>query len=76
MGKVGPFTTAVLIAGVTNVLLSFCFVRYLNMGLKGIILGTICVVVARCALWMPWYVLRCLRHPRPITAPPLATPAA
>jgi O-antigen/teichoic acid export membrane protein len=61
MGKVTPFTTAALIAGVANVVLSYCFVRFGGMGLTGIILGTIVVVVARCAIWMPWYVLRVTR---------------
>ncbi len=61
MGKVKPFTTAVIIAGVSNVILSYCFVRYLDLGLRGIIFGTIVAVVGRCALWMPWYVMRALR---------------
>jgi O-antigen/teichoic acid export membrane protein len=62
MGKVRPFTIAVLSAGLANVVLSYCFVRYFGLGLKGIILGTIVVVVARCAIWQPWYVLRTLRR--------------
>lgn len=62
MGKVRPFTIAVLIAGVGNVVLSYILVRYLGLGLKGIIYGTIVVVVARCLLWQPWYVLRSLRR--------------
>lgn len=62
MGKVKPFTIAVLTAGVSNVILSYCFVRFFGWGLKGIILGTIVVVVARCAIWQPWYVLRVLRE--------------
>lgn len=60
MGKVKPFTVSVLIAGVTNVILSFVFVKYFDLGLKGIVLGTIVAVVGRCALWMPWYVMRTL----------------
>jgi O-antigen/teichoic acid export membrane protein len=62
MGKVKPFTIAVLIAGVSNVILSYIFVRHLHLGLNGIIYGTIVVVIARCAIWMPWYVLRTLRR--------------
>ena len=62
MGKVRAFTIAVLLAGASNVLLSYIFVRYLHLGLKGIVLGTIVAVVGRCALWMPWYVLRSLRR--------------
>jgi Na+-driven multidrug efflux pump len=51
----------VLLAGVSNVILSWLLVRYTNLGLKGIVLGTIIVVVLRCAVWMPWYVWRTLR---------------
>ena len=68
VGKVKPFTIAVLIAGVTNVVCSFAFVRYLHWGLRGIVLGTIVAVVARCGIWMPWYVMRTLRHGTPLTA--------
>jgi len=57
MGKVTPFTISVLVAGVANVLLSYIFVRYLHLGLPGIIYGTILAVVGRCAIWMPWYIL-------------------
>ncbi len=62
MGKVRAFTAAVLIAGAVNVVLSFVFVRYFGLGLRGIILGTIVAVVGRCAIWMPWYVMRQLRR--------------
>jgi O-antigen/teichoic acid export membrane protein len=61
VGKAKQFTVAVLLAGVTNVLLSWLLVRSTNLGLKGIVLGTIIVVVVRCALWMPWYVWRTLK---------------
>ena len=61
IGKVRPFTAAVFIAGVTNVACSYVFARYLHWGLWGIVLGTTVAVVARCAIWMPWYVLRTLR---------------
>lgn len=61
VGKVRPFTLAVLIAGSCNVILSFIFVRYCGWGLRGIVLGTILAVVGRCALWTPWYVLKTLR---------------
>jgi Na+-driven multidrug efflux pump len=61
VGKVRPFTIAVLIAGVSNVLLSFVFVRFCGLGLRGIVLGTILAVVGRCGVWMPWYVMRVLR---------------
>ena len=62
MGKVKPFTIAVLVAGVSNVVLSYSFVRFGGMGLSGIVLGTICAVVGRCAIWQPWYVWRCLKQ--------------
>ena len=58
IGKTKPFAISVLIAGLTNVVFSVIFVRYFQMGLNGIILGTIVAVVARCGIWMPWYVLR------------------
>ena len=61
MGKVKPFAAAALAAGVANVILSYCLVRFGGMGLKGIILGTIVAVTARAGIWMPWYVLRTIR---------------
>jgi O-antigen/teichoic acid export membrane protein len=66
MGKVAPFTISVLAAGAANVILSYIFVRYLHLGLPGIIYGTILAVVGRCGVWMPWYILyRAARIPRP-----------
>jgi len=62
IGKVRQFTLSVLIAGIANVILSFSFVRFFHLGLRGIILGTIVAVTARCALWMPWYTLRVLNR--------------
>ncbi|MBV8781566.1 MAG: lipopolysaccharide biosynthesis protein [Phycisphaerae bacterium] len=62
MGRVRALSIAVLVAAITNVICSFCFVRYCNMGLAGIVLGTMVAVVGRCAIWMPWYVLRTLRR--------------
>jgi len=58
MGRVKAFTAAVLIGGAANVLMSFVFVYVLNAGLAGIVYGTVLAVVGRCAIWMPWYVLR------------------
>jgi Na+-driven multidrug efflux pump len=52
----------VIVAGVANVILSYIFVRHLHLGLKGIVLGTVIVVIARAGIWMPWYVLRTLRR--------------
>jgi O-antigen/teichoic acid export membrane protein len=61
MGKVRAFSISVVLAGVVNVVLSVVFVRFFNLGLVGIILGTIVAVVGRCAIWMPWYVLWSLK---------------
>ncbi len=61
-GRVKPFTISVLVAGATNVIVSWALVRFTNLGLVGIVLGTIVAVVGRCALWMPWYVMRSLRQ--------------
>jgi O-antigen/teichoic acid export membrane protein len=69
IGKVRPFTASVLIAGIANVVLSFVFVRYGHLGLRGIILGTICAVTGRCALWLPWYTLRVLAQQRQPSEP-------
>ncbi len=69
------FTISVLVAGVVNVVLSYIFVRHLNLGLRGIVLGTIVVVVARAGVWMPWYVLRTLRAEARSAHPPAAAQA-
>lgn len=60
VGKVRPFAISVLIAGVVNAVCSYLFVRYLHLGLAGILWGTVVAVVGRCGLWMPWYVMRTL----------------
>ncbi|MGA2231378.1 MAG: MATE family efflux transporter, partial [Tepidisphaeraceae bacterium] len=62
-GKVRPFTGAVLVAGASNVLLSFVFVYYFRLGLPGIVYGTLVAVIGRCAMWMPWYVWKTLGEP-------------
>ncbi len=62
IGKVRAFTISVLIAGVANVFLSYSFVRYFHLGLRGIVFGTICAVAARCGIWLPWYTLRVLNR--------------
>lgn len=61
MGKARAFSLAALVAGAGNVAAAIVFVGCFGLGLCGIIYATILVVVARCAIWMPWYVLRCLR---------------
>lgn len=71
IGKVRPFTVSVLIAGIANVVLSYSFVRYGHMGLRGIVLGTIVAVAARCAIWMPWYTLRVLGRETPPSDAPI-----
>ena len=74
VGKVRPFTIAALTSGVANVACSYLFVRYLNLGLKGIVLGTVVAVVGRCVIWMPWYVLRTIRagaHVAPLMPVPV-----
>jgi len=73
MGKVRAFTIAVLIAGASNVAFSVVFVKYLGLGLKGIVLGTIVAVVLRCGVWMPWYVMRAVRGEGEIAAEPQMT---
>jgi O-antigen/teichoic acid export membrane protein len=64
VGRVRPFTISVLIAGVTNVICSYAFVRWFHWGLRGIVLGTVVAVIGRCLIWMPWYVLKTLRENR------------
>ncbi len=53
---------AALIAGAANVVLSFAFVKYGGLGLKGIVYGTILAVIGRCVIWQPWYVMRTLNR--------------
>lgn len=61
IGRVRAFTIAALLAGAGNVLVSALLVAFTDLGLRGVILGTILAVVARCLVWMPWYVLRATR---------------
>jgi O-antigen/teichoic acid export membrane protein len=60
IGKVRPFTISVVVAGIVNVFFSFVFVYFFHLGLTGIVLGTIVAVTGRCAIWLPWYVMRTL----------------
>jgi O-antigen/teichoic acid export membrane protein len=67
MGKAGVFTVSALIAGVANVVLAIVMVK-LGYGLRGIVIATAIVVIARAGIWLPWYVMRTLRirpSPRP-----------
>jgi O-antigen/teichoic acid export membrane protein len=74
MGRARAFTTAALLAGLANVIASFIFVHFFHLGLPGIVLGTLLAVIARCGIWMPWYMLRSIRqNESPVAA---ASPAA
>ena len=73
-GKFTLFAISVLLAGAINVIFSFIFVKYFQLGLAGIIYGTIIAVVSRCLLWMPWYVMKSLREVREIPAEIVETP--
>ena len=73
-GKFTPFAISVLLTGAINVIFSFIFVKYFQLGLAGIIYGTIIAVVSRCLLWMPWYVMKSLREVREIPAEIVETP--
>lgn len=61
MGRFKAYTLSALLGGVANVGLALLFVLVLGWGLKGIVLATVIAVTARCAVWMPWYILRSLR---------------
>jgi len=74
-GKFTPFAISVLVAGAINVFFSYLFVKHFQLGLRGIIYGTIIAVIARCVLWMPWYVMRTLKHPTPLVIEPASVPA-
>jgi len=61
-GHTRAFAVAALSGGVLNVIASFTLTYFFDMGLRGIVLGTVISVVARCLLWQPWYILRTLRR--------------
>ena len=61
MGRFRAYTISAVIGGVANVGLALLFVLGFGWGLRGVALATIVAVVARCAIWMPWYVLRATR---------------
>lgn len=63
MGRFKAYTLSALLGGVANVGLALVFVLALDWGIKGIALATIVSVTLRCAVWMPWYILRSLRNP-------------
>lgn len=62
MGEVRAITVSALIAGVANVAVSATLATFGGLGLRGIVFGTLIVVVARSGLWTPWYVLRTIRR--------------
>lgn len=63
MGRFKAYSLSALIGGIANVSLALIFVLGFDLGVRGIVYATILAVTARCALWMPWYILRCLRQP-------------
>jgi O-antigen/teichoic acid export membrane protein len=73
VGKFTPFAVSVLLAGTVNVVCSYILAVRMHLGINGIIYGTIIAVVARCLLWMPWYVMRSLNQVRELPAA-VATP--
>lgn len=62
MGHFKAYTLSALLGGIANVALALIFALVLNLGLIGIVLATVISVTARCAIWMPWYILRVLRQ--------------
>jgi O-antigen/teichoic acid export membrane protein len=60
IGRTGTYALIVLLGGLLNVGLSLLFVA-MGMGIRGVILGTILSVAARCLVAMPWLVWRSTR---------------
>jgi O-antigen/teichoic acid export membrane protein len=69
IGRAKAFTIAALVAGVFNVVLAYVFAARVGLGLKGIVLATVIVVVARAGTWQPWYVRRALRKAPLVPSP-------
>ncbi|HEX8324586.1 MAG TPA: MATE family efflux transporter [Tepidisphaeraceae bacterium] len=63
IGRVRAYTLSAVAGGVTNAVLATLVVTQTSLGLPGIVYATILTVAVRCGLWMPWYILRCLRRP-------------
>lgn len=61
MGRFRAYTISAVVGGVANVMLALLFVVGCGWGLRGVAIATIVAVFGRCAIWMPWYVLRSLR---------------
>ncbi len=75
MGRFRAFTIAALLSGGLNVVLSILFGWVLGWGLNGVIVATIVAVTLRCVVWMPWYVLRCLRSGVAVDSQPVPVAA-
>jgi len=54
---------------VFTVVLAYVFAARVGLGLKGIVLATVIVVVARAGTWQPWYVRRALRKAPLVPSP-------
>lgn len=61
MGRAKALAAAALVAGVCNVALAWTLVGPLGFDVWGVVYATILTVTLRCAVWMPWYVLRATR---------------
>ena len=61
MGRFKAYTISALVGGLANVGLAILFVVGFGWGLRSVAIATIVAVAGRCAIWMPWYVLRALR---------------
>lgn len=61
MGRFRAYTVSALLGGIANVALAILFVLVFGWGVRGIVFATVISVTVRCAIWMPWYILRGLR---------------
>ena len=61
MGQFRAYVTSAIVFGLLNVFLALTFVLGPGLGLRGIVYATIIAVTLRCAIWMPWYILKTLR---------------
>lgn len=70
MGRFRAYTLSALLGGIANVVLAILFVLVFDSGVRGIVIATVISVTVRCAIWMPWYILRALRPvaTEPVTA--------
>jgi O-antigen/teichoic acid export membrane protein len=61
MGKIQAYTISALLGGLLNIALVFLFAFWFQWHIAGLIVATILSVTIRCAIWMPWYVMRSIR---------------